>query len=101
MTPPTGGDQEWTIYVHRDDPSVLSISDGLHGDTLLRVGDGWRDQERAAKFVAHVEGLMVRVAELEQALRETRSHLQPEVGGRFDQHAAVAAIDAALAGEAP
>jgi hypothetical protein len=40
-----------------------------------------------------------RAAELEAALRETRKHLRPDVGGRFDQHAAVDAIDRALAGD--
>lgn len=42
------------------------------------------------------EAALAREAGLREALKRARQHLRPEVGGRFDQHAAVEVIDAAL-----
>ena len=75
------GRPEWTIHVHDDDPSCISINSGsmLGGnDSLLRTSGGWRDNAHAAAFVAWVTDLQVgrpetpaaeRIAELEAALR--------------------------------
>jgi hypothetical protein len=62
-----------------------------------------RDTARRERNEAGDEAAVLRdtVRRLTEGLREARGHLRPEIGGRFDQHAAVDAIDRALLDSSP
>jgi hypothetical protein len=80
--------ERWTFYVH-DDDEFVSLNDGIHGDTLLRIGGqhgspGHLDVERVRRFAS---ALSASEAHIEQLQRENDALRHPE-GDRADQLAA-------------